>query len=133
MKRQISKTKAKARRTSDIRRSVARWWEDVVKRGSQLNYGAHRRSIDYRGEGPWYSKVSVDALFTDFMISGHCSYDDVRRGEFVAALNRVVKLDKVHRFVIFRDRYGQIVGGRRINFYRFEPHFRYRGFTLQQH
>lgn len=102
-------------------------------RGSQLNYGAHRRGIDYKGDGPWYRKVSLDALFTDFVLSGRCSYDDVTKGEFVAAFRRCARVSIRHSFVRWRDRFGNVVGGKHLAFYRFEPHGAYRGFTTQQH
>mgnify|MGYP006431265441 CR=1 FL=1 len=133
MRKTTPKYKVKRQRTSRVRHSVARWWEDAVARGSQLNYGSHRQTIDYKGEGPWYHKVAIAALFTDYLYSPHRAYEDVTYREFVNALRRVVSLDYEQRYVRFHDDRGEIIHGRRVSFYRFRPHEQYRGFTTQQY
>lgn len=133
MRKTTPKYKAKRQRTSRVRHSVARWWEDAVARGSQLNYGSHRQGIDYKGEGPWYRKVAIVALFTDYMFSPHCAYDDISYNEFVSALRRVVDLDRKHLFIRFRNDRGEVFHGRHMSFYYFLPHEQYRGFTTQQY
>ena len=131
--RTTPKYKSKRQRTSRIRHSVARWWEDAVARGSQLNYGSHRQVIDYKGEGPWYHKVATVALFTDYLCSPHRAYEDITYYEFVNALRRVADLDREYRFVRFRDDRGEVIHGRYVAFCRFRPHEQYRGFTTQQY
>ena len=133
MRKATPKYKAKKQRTSRIYRSVARWWEDAVARGSQLNYGSHQQRIDYKGEGPWYRQVSVIALYSDYLLSPNRAYDDVTRSEFTHALRAILRLNTVYSFVRFRNEQGQIVHGQRISFCRFDSYEHYREFTTQDH
>ena len=66
--------------------SVKMWWWQRVRDGSQLQYD-YVKGHDYRGDGPWFRYVALDALHLDYQtFSGQM----LTRNQFIVRFYKVI-------------------------------------------
>jgi len=83
-----TKGKRKQIRIKEVRYSVHRWWEEVLLRGSQLLYCEHDED-EYKGEGPWFDRVSMLALMSECVNCPLCTITDMTQHEFYLHFTRI--------------------------------------------